>query len=101
MMNSCAIRDVGGRAQTMAIETIDGLWVCVDCAMYIANGEMPADADRAREREIEAGMEQEGYEWTLGTDVETECFSWRRCDCCGSGLGGERHSATLFKAFRE
>lgn len=78
-------------------DVIEGFWVCVDCVQFIANGELPADADAARENEILHGVNnQEGYTWTLGCEIEPS-FSWRYCDCCGSLLGGDRYEAALVR----
>lgn len=78
-------------------DVIEGFWICSDCLQFIANGDLPPDADAARENEILHGVNnQEGYSWSLGTDTEGS-FSWRYCDCCGSQLGGDRYSAALVR----
>ena len=71
----------------------DHLWICVDCAGYIANGDIPED--EGVQRAIEAGIERTlpGH-WVIGSE-ENEPFSWNACDCCGSRLGGSRISAAV------
>lgn len=78
----------------------DSLWVCADCLMYHANGELPDDQTAADA--ILAGERREtskGRHWACNDDPETgegtQDFSWRMCDCCGSRLGGSRHRMAL------
>lgn len=42
----------------MALES-SRLDVCEDCLMFIANGEMPAEADAKRENQILRGVERQ------------------------------------------
>ena len=78
----------------MAELIADDCWICVDCVMAIANGDMPEDKE-TRER-VEKGLTlEDGCNWVLG-DGENE-FSWSSCDCCGSSLGGSRHEAAIIK----
>ena len=68
--------------------------VCVDCLMFLANGDTPQELD-------EAGTEKWVAEFvrrTEGTHIflagPEDCegwFSWSPCDACGSPLGGDRH----------
>ena len=93
-------------------------WVCTDCIMFLANGDLPAD-DSGAASAIVAGCEREDpYRWVCGGTCEEHApteenpraweacseagcdemdFSWRTCDCCGSKLGGSRHKASLIK----
>jgi len=73
----------------------DGLSVCVDCAIFIANGELPDD-DAAAAAVVE-GVERElPAQWVMACGEDCEGgFAWTPCDCCGSTLGGERHPAAL------
>jgi hypothetical protein len=66
--------------------------LCVDCAMFHANGEAPEHAgpiwfatvfDRLGDAVV-----------AVGDDYG---FSWRWCDSCGSTLGGDRFEATLIE----
>jgi len=79
----------------------DNLMVCDECALVIANGEIDDGTDRGQQI-ADAQVEQWG-ELAIGLtlacgDDEDECdyFSWRRCDGCGSTLGGGRHKAVVF-----
>lgn len=75
------------------VSIIHDLWVCVDCGMFIANGDLPEDEEASAA--ILAAMERDApAEWVSG-DREDECFSRSSCDCCGSTLGGARMSAAL------
>lgn len=69
--------------------TIEDLSVCDDCAMLIANGELPEDQP---EFKLEDGWD--GYHLALNCPEDgCEEFSWHHCDGCGSKLGGNRHPA--------
>lgn len=95
---------------------------CVDCLMYLANGEFNPDWT---EDEIQHFLDEynrltEGCAVTLGmlreqhscidedgkiaNDYGNECyceelgFSWTGCDSCGSLLGGERFAITFWPA---
>ncbi len=83
-------------------DVISNLWVCTDCVMYIANGELPEeDADVGRA--ILDGIERERpYDWVCesphddeGEGADQVDFSWRACECCNSHLGGSRHRCAL------
>ncbi len=67
----------------------DDLWVCVDCALLIANGDEPEDRDGLAD-EIARNWPNA---YLVITDGEDE-FTWRSCDACDSRLGGSRLSAT-------
>lgn len=58
--------------------------ICVDCILYLANGDWDGDGDPPRD---------DGQEWSFGG--EELGFSWSSCDCCGSSLGGERYNAYI------
>lgn len=87
----------------MAVEIIRGLWVCVDCLMFHANG--PDDLEPEVVGRIVAGCEREApYHWASdgrGLDepegADEQEFSWRPCACCHSSLGGSRHRFALIK----
>lgn len=81
-------------------EIYDGLKVCIDCTMFIANGEV-FDGTGDITAEHAAIMERE---WAnadaLLRDLVLACpencegeFSWHACDGCGSTLAGDRHPA--------
>jgi len=74
------------------------LMACVDCLMFVANGDEPdTDSD---------GWCPERIATHLGTDSGFVCcgdsnrdmgFSWSRCECCGSSLGGSRHHLVVVR----
>ncbi len=63
-------------------------WLCVDCAMVVANGDTSGIGDVGREAEVLAGVERLGPHACIGDDSQS--FSWIRCDCCLTRLAGER-----------
>jgi hypothetical protein len=81
------------------LDVLTGFWVCQDCLMFIANGELPEDGGEA----IVEGCERElPYQWVADSPAEGESedactreFSWRSCHCCNSKLGGSRHRCVL------
>lgn len=69
----------------------EGLEVCMDCAMLIANDEATPEH---REQFIKQG--HEGFLVLTGEgDVDDTPFSTRRCDGCGSDLAGYRTAAAM------
>lgn len=73
-------------------------FVCVDCAIFIANGDLPCDASVERETEIISGVENElPSRWVIeaSEDGDSDGFMRSSCDCCGSLLAGDRHAASL------
>ena len=66
----------------------DNLWACEDCTMYLANSDVPEERPNLR-AEIH-GQWPHDADLVLGGD--TDEFSWKQCDCCGSRLGGSRTS---------
>lgn len=74
------------------METIDGLYICVDCAHFHANGEVPEYCTTADEAaEWLGGLDDSGH-WVVGDE---HGFSWRPCHSCGSALGGDRYEAAI------
>lgn len=70
--------------------------MCVDCAMWHANGELPYEANEARRAEIVSARKvEQGAVVAVLTGV-TEYFSWRPCDVCDNGLGGDRLDGLVF-----
>ena len=77
------------------------LWVCWDCALFIANGDLPDDESLAES--ILYGIEREAPgQWVLDSanesdpeDYSSQEFSWSDCDCCGSDLGGSCERAAI------
>ena len=69
---------------------------CVDCLMYIANGDVPDDDESFLERfDHSVSWDTGWYEELTEEEQDNEDgdlgFSWRSCDCCNSHLGGERY----------
>lgn len=78
------------------MEIINDLYVCVDCAIYIANGDLPADSTPERDKEIIKGVRDEApYYWVVDSTGDSENFMRRACDCCHSPLAGDRLAASL------
>ena len=75
---------------------IDNLAFCEDCTMVAVNGDYTgldyhysADEAEKREQEINAGLAALGAVY-YDSSRESDEFSTRRCDCCGSALAGRR-----------
>lgn len=68
----------------------DDLMVCVDCSMFLANGEVDDhDPEWPGPDAIDALWPD--HDIALGDDHDE--FSWSSCDACGSTLGGARYAA--------
>ncbi|HYF57063.1 MAG TPA: hypothetical protein VEA41_22625 [Salinarimonas sp.] len=72
----------------------DDLWCCVDCTMYIANGDVPEDREDLPD--LVAREWGDRAPFIVLTDGEEE-FSRSGCDCCGSHLAGYRHEFVVLK----
>lgn len=92
------------------------IWVCDDCIILNANGEMPEDAYTADGELTERGQalhssaaNRSGYA-TIGAghedcdhdddddsvrDCETIDFAIRRCESCDDRYAGRRHAMTI------
>ena len=79
----------------MTTKTMDikDLWVCVDCANVIANGDWSGIDDLTHRAAIEQGLTYSGGHWAILDDVRD--FSSKHCDCCKSPLAGSRLEAVL------
>ena len=79
-----------GDIMAQAYAVADGL-CCNDCAVMMANGELPHDMDEDSDeaQAIIAGTAG----CCLGFDQHNDDagFHWSPCECCGSRLGGDRH----------
>lgn len=80
-------------------------WVCVDCyfahhyGMTEHGGEWFAgESDTPADREPLALLRGFGLGDGTGENGEgSDTFSWRRCDGCGSSLGGTRYRLAIFE----
>jgi hypothetical protein len=87
------------------------IWVCVDCMLIHANGEIDNTPDKEpwclwdyTSNEITMGMDYDEHEcetdWDDSMHDECDCehisFSWRQCEGCGSHLGGDRFAFTYW-----
>ncbi len=96
-------------------------WCCQDCLFLFANGETPTEMNEDETAAWLADIDRvtNGLDVTLGlmaSEHAEDCpnftdgvfngssdepcedmeFSWRRCDTCGSHLGGSRHAVTFW-----
>ena len=71
----------------------DNLWACVDCTMYLANGDIPDD--RPDLADYIAVQWPDESNLVIGND--TDEFRYLPCDCCGSRLGGSRTSFVVLE----
>ena len=84
----------------MATVVTDGLRVCVDCALLIANGEVTdSDGNDIAEQVAERQVAVWGNDarWLVLTDYDEPFFSWSDCEGCGSTLGGDRMLAAVIR----
>lgn len=71
----------------------DELLACGDCTIAIANGDFSGMDDETKAK-VKAGLERlskRGYP-VIGKEYG---FTWRGCDCCLNGLGGNKHTFAL------
>ena len=66
---------------------------CTDCLLFVANGDLPEDRE-----DFVKDFEHwtEGFYMCLGDNDGDSNFSWSRCECCGSRLGGDRYNLVGF-----
>lgn len=74
--------------------TFTNLSACIDCALYVANGEIADPAHGWTAEAVNARWlgSHLGYGWSEDATPEDPDlgFSALPCDCCGSRLGGDR-----------
>ncbi len=70
----------------------DNLWLCTDCTLYAANGDLTGIDSDKRVKEVEKGVDRLGPHLVANFDDHegTDEFSWRPCAACRSKLGGAR-----------
>ena len=80
----------------------DGVWLCVDCTIVAVNGDTSGIDTDERVLDVTAGLDRLGSHLVPDFDSDTEdgilSFSWRDCDSCHYGLGGERHRFATLQA---
>jgi hypothetical protein len=76
----------------MTTITHDGLEVCIDCVLLIANDDS-TDEHRAL---VAAQWPTGDLVLAYAREEDEDWFSWGACDGCGSTLGGDRHPAVVF-----
>lgn len=82
---------VGDMNETTTTEVLSGFRICIDCAMFHANGETPLDLDEDATAEWINSLDDSGI-WVVGED---DGFGMSPCDCCRSPLGGDRFTASI------
>jgi hypothetical protein len=78
-----------------AADEVIEISACVDCLLFVANGDVP-EHDEALPERIRARLGDGASRLVCagGDDDGTE-FSWSPCECCGSRLGGMRHALAI------
>ncbi len=75
----------------MSWEAAD-IMACVDCMMWIANGDFPESDDSDWKPEnVYARWDSSKWNLCCGDSENDEEFSNSECECCGSKLAGSRH----------
>jgi hypothetical protein len=77
---------------------IDTLSACVDCLMFVANGDESEDRDIARDIARHLGLTANQHLVCSGDGDDSDEFSWSQCECCGSRLGGSRHPLAILES---
>jgi len=79
--------------------------LCVDCVWVDANGHDPAEIDPGWSGFL---PEWDGWGFVAVTErfgdyneIREPHFSWKPCNGCGSGLGGDRYDYTAYKIVKE
>lgn len=79
------------------METYD-LDICVDCLVWLANGDLPEDRpELPQDIEIRWPARERWHLVPAGGEDDEPHFSWSPCECCGSQLGGDRHKAAAWR----
>ena len=73
------------------------LRACVECILYVANGDVPDDRDALPDEVAEMWPPAEGWQLCMGDPEQDDEFSWSPCQCCGSHLGGARHEVIALR----
>lgn len=79
----------------------DDLWFCEDCFLLFETNGISSFKSEDRIREIEKELSLFEVEGHLVSNNDSETgkgikeFSWKYCDCCGTGLTGKRYRMAL------
>lgn len=73
---------------------IDEIQVCGDCLIVIANNDWTGIRDEDVSR-IKRGIKNLNGHAYVGDSEKDRGFSWRGCECCNNGLGGERYHVVI------
>jgi hypothetical protein len=73
------------------------LSACVDCLMWVANGELPEDDSNGLRQAIANNLGDDARFLCCGDGDHDDEFSWSACECCGSHLGGSRHQLVVLR----
>jgi hypothetical protein len=71
------------------------LWICVECAVYVTNGDLTGIDDDARALDVEQAP---GWWVVLGHQWDAEFYrehDYHACDRCGCTAHGERYMASV------
>lgn len=79
-------------------KVVNELMACIDCLLYVANGDLPEDDTGQLEEAIGEHLDLSVHQYLVcGDNDKDDEFSWRACECCGSTLGGSRHLLVLLE----
>lgn len=71
------------------------LMFCIDCTQVAVNGDSSGIESEERVQEVNKGLNS--LEPNVVYIGEYSEFSWCKCDCCGSTLGGSRYQFDIMK----
>jgi hypothetical protein len=71
---------------------MDDAWVCVDCAIALANDDYSAIESEDRAETVRAGVRDLG---PCAVGGDTHELSGLSCDCCGTARAGSRYGIVL------
>lgn len=75
------------------IKVYDTLSACIDCLLFVANGDISEERPN-----IAAEITAFAPEGDLVAGDELTEFTWSACECCGYVLAGSRHEIHVLRA---
>lgn len=87
-----AEQEAEAAAEDAGADTVAG---CVDCILFLANGDEPEDREGLAEDIAE--MWPDYHLVPAGGEDSEPWFSWSPCEVCGSRLGGNREAVAFWK----